>query len=797
MKQLICIVLIIFSAFSDQTSQSIPWCWSNGEPIWIEGEPLPPDGKGLVIVCARKGGILNHNPKVTDIFRDKHSCFGHVWIEFLDHHGMLSSMSINKPYVVAMEDCVNYSIDKDTFRFAFLVPNERISQIQTAIISDVKMGYHLLWNSCVAVSGHGADIAGVIDFLSPDNSSLFNSEHIQAPFTWGETGVGIRAATPSIVFSALKMKTEELIGLDLSDTGLENQTFIHHCCAAGAVACPPFSLKVEADSARLPRRGNFGGIVLSKIASLSLEIEDIHGAIFDEKTSQLILVGTKPIYLPPMRLDDLAVAMQSIYGLKGKPPQDPGVSLDHGSEGKMIVTYYGEVSGTEFGKALFEGDYTLKMLLLGKYSCQVPGFKSLAERYWLHSQKDLNGCNFRTWIMPDQISLTQSADGSSMIFSEVTMKCNAVTTCQGKNAYGLAHEECAQFITDHYESISKEFPIFSDLKRLGQITGLVKWLKENKIDFDPDFFKSYQPKYITTPEWIPSITAESMKDQEGIRLTGGVIYYLGAKNFSLTTDRSLDSFKEKVMESRPSDSALVWDYDNLRVQAFPFAKTRKEGNFVSASIDIDGPIGFVRFYDSFNDEDVGLGRGWSVVPYQIITHPIGNSPYLIIREGGQHWVYRFTNGFYLREDNSQMLIKTKEGFWALLLSDGQLCVFNSSGKLVQFVNQRKILTEYLYENDRLSEIRQGGNSICLRYSMNHRMDRVETSSGTCVNYYFDGQKQLKSVSIDGESKIDYKYDKDLRLTCMLENNGNVLFRGSYDDFNRLITQKWSLFPAIF
>ncbi|MFH1441303.1 MAG: RHS repeat-associated core domain-containing protein, partial [Candidatus Omnitrophota bacterium] len=114
---------------------------------------------------------------------------------------------------------------------------------------------------------------------------------------------------------------------------------------------------------------NFGGVSLSKTASLMLNIEDIAGAGYDEATGQVILYGRQNLSLPAMELDDLAVAVRSVYGYGGKSPQDPGVSI--GTEPsdvpcQMKVRYDGQTNNTAFGSVMFESDRLLKCLTMGK-----------------------------------------------------------------------------------------------------------------------------------------------------------------------------------------------------------------------------------------------------------------------------------------------------------------------------------------------------------------------------------------------------------------------------------------------
>jgi len=67
---------------------------------------------------------------------------------------------------------------------------------------------------------------------------------------------------------------------------------------------------------------SYGGVSLSKTAELMLNINDVAGATYDDKTGQIILFGKEDLTLPEMDMDDLSVAVNSVYS-----SQDPGVSI--------------------------------------------------------------------------------------------------------------------------------------------------------------------------------------------------------------------------------------------------------------------------------------------------------------------------------------------------------------------------------------------------------------------------------------------------------------------------------------
>ena len=137
-------------------------------------------------------------------------------------------------------------------------------------------------------------------------------------------------------------------------------------------------------------KSSYGGVSLSKTAELMLNIQDVGGATFDPATGQVILYGKQNVSLPNMELDDLSVAVSSVYGLH-KAAQDPGVSIGtepSGIPGQMKVRYDGETFNTKFGLVMFDSDRLLKCLTMGKdnitsqaVTSSVPGYQNMHNMY--------------------------------------------------------------------------------------------------------------------------------------------------------------------------------------------------------------------------------------------------------------------------------------------------------------------------------------------------------------------------------------------------------------------------------
>lgn len=199
---------------------------------------------------------------------------------------------------------------------------------------------------------------------------------------------------------------------------------------------------------------DYGGVSLSKTAQLMVNINDITGAAFDDKTGQIVLYGKQDASLPPMNLDDLAVAVRSIYGYGGKTPQDPGVFI--GTEpsniaGQMKVRYDGQTYNTKFGSTMFASDRLLKTLTLGidnitgaPVSSGVPGFMNMLDRYQQAGGGSFPQGSFytRMWFVPKEIRLGWSNDKSSIVFNAASMEFD-----EGKH-YGVVAQEVEKVLPE-------------------------------------------------------------------------------------------------------------------------------------------------------------------------------------------------------------------------------------------------------------------------------------------------------------------------------------------------------------
>ncbi|NNM44140.1 MAG: hypothetical protein HKM07_07330 [Chlamydiae bacterium] len=813
--------------------------WSKGVPIWEKGDPLPPEGYTYVVICARKMGVLLNDPTSDGIFRGLKSWGGHVWLEFIDNNGNHTSLSahigddnslkdnmkvgLTHPDI-AIRDSVKYKYDMDTIRIGILSRNEDVKNIKGGVIYNASNGYNLATCNCIHASKKGVETTKIQEIkdlfyglkrnLAEEEPSLSLLPHL--------TPSGVYSSIERFISPYVKMEQDRQAQVYQKAKLEEWMNWQQHTQNANRGLTrlglgSPFTTPPKSPPPKFtPTKGNFGGISLSKRADLDLALQEIYGAVFDEVTGQLILFGKKSIKLPEMPIDHLSVAFQSIYGLKG-PAKDPGVSIEPISENKMAVKYYGAIFGTEFGKILYEGDLTLKMLILGLMPCQVPGFSSHIELEKAFGQDTPPLFSTRTWIIPERISLKQSEDGSSMVFDHVKMRCLAENKIDNKVFIYPPYQAFAEHFTKYYDEIAKEYPIFSKVKLLGQITGVVKWIKDNNIPLDLSFFRSYSPVFTETPSEIKShrIGFKNISERP-YSVQGGISLVLNSANFLVKREEGIDSFKKAIISSRPQETDFSWETldvqrNSISVKSFPVLNTRKTGNFRKTFIDLefptpgDIPLTLLRFYDSFNDQDIGFGRGWALAPFDIFItkktkieqneYFIDAYPALLLREENQHRVYKLTHFdfdgriWYVREDGVQALCENSDETFTLFFAEGGTVSFNPQGKITGITDRHNITTNYIYQNDRLLSIEhQNGKSIDIIYEED-RIFQAISPQKLAVSYKYDEQKQLSEIIFSNALQITYQYDSDLRLTHILGAKGEILFQGSYDEYNRLTNCK--------
>ena len=740
--------------------------------VYVKNNPVnlvDPLGYGEVVVAVYPGG--------TETKLGEKSFAGHAFIHTIDDAGKVTKMGIHPGANTLRLD----EIVPGTFTRSFPATDEQIGVIHSKFDS---MTYNGIMHNCV--------------------------DAVKEAMV--EVGVKLPACTTMGISNPIKLALhiEELNGkTDLRDCLKAEKNFV---AAPDHFHCPASRPQPPLPSHIAVKQADVGGVSFNYTAKVLGSLGNIVGATYDSTTGQLILVGEQTYPLPPMDFDDLAVAVRSIYGLGGKPPHDPGVSIDPDLADRAYqkVRYEGATENTHFGKVMFEADYLLKQIAIGKDPAgNAIEAKSLGGASLFASliNEGIRDCDYRFWFVPRAVSLTKTGDGKSFIFDqnelEIRMELKGAPSSRAKS---LA-EEFTYRLNQNLNGLAKEYPIFNELKRLAKITAVVKWMKENSIPIDLELFRNYLPKVGHTPNRVKSAL--------NARLLGGILYCTSG---GVTYTFNKSNFHEKVgdeaalmaeaTEARPNEDAVSWPLgDGLRANAQTLVRMPKVGavrkTFTDFYLAISGafPLEINRYYNSFNERASGFGVGWDVLPAQV-AFPEGRGNIRIICSGGDMRPYsrvilRFEGREYLyimnrvvgdyatyqSKEKSAILKEFPDG--TFILEEHPITMhFDNLGRLIQKRDAHGEMMRYEYGGLNLTAVlHSSGKRVSLEYS-NGKICALVAPGGKRIVYDYDNQGQIASLS-DGLGPLAfYQYDEDKNLSKILDPRKQVCFQATYDHYHR-------------
>lgn len=578
--------------------------------------------------------------------------------------------------------------------------------------------------------------------------------------------------------------------------------------------------------------GDLGGVSLNRTAELMLQLDDLSGATYDPDTGQIILYGTQDVALPAMSMDDLAVAVHSVYG-----GEDPGVSIDPPLlNNHFTVRYVGETPETEFGWIMFESDRVLKILSMGKdnltgqpVTSSVPGYKSLLQRELEAGTCTPGETSQRFWFQPKEVKLVRSADGISMVFDAVSMEVLTESKFEGGVVGDPEAEAFAAHFTEHFDEFAVEWPVLKDLKRLAKVVAVIKWIRNNHLPMDLGFVDNFEVAFYDTPETTPATTVVGDNGTCQITMTGGVSYeppneYLADDPIDPVTD----AMAEAATGQRPSEEDFLWTFQpppqalragiaglaeaTQTAVAETFDRSRKDGNLSFAEIDLAHPVAgefaleLGRYYDSFTDLAGGFGPRWHELPYALrfpldkrtFTFEAGpvldlyGSLWVADHAAGEEELYVLygidgaNNALYKRTGAEDQLWALTDGSFVLAKVRDTEVWFTADGKLANIEDRNENVTTYGYDAaGRLSSITDpGGQMITLAWNAANRIASAAAPGGRTATYGYDTAGRLVSVTDSAGHTHTYGYDADGRLASAVDAQGNSLFATTYDDYDR-------------
>ena len=578
-----------------------------------------------------------------------------------------------------------------------------------------------------------------------------------------------------------------------------------------------------------------GGVRLNKAAQVIGDLGRITALTFNPESGQLVLMGDKgETGLPAMRLDDLAAVIYSIY-VEGV---DPTLSIDpkpgdlYGP--KMDVVYSTGLRFTHAGGIMFLSDYKLKQYLAderrgicSRVHANAAAANTNGEQSPLANARESNGrIWWRFWLQPDDITLTLSPDGTSLVFdrARVRVKTENMIVKNGKlepvrNVKDPEAEDFALDFTENYDEYAAESPVYHELKQLAQIVGLVKWMHQNGVEVDLNWVARHRPTSDITPLECDAVRAEvAVHDGSGTlagesvrRFFGGAVLSFDLKARTLgeaasdaTTVRddgknrqTMEQLRKVMQATRNATEQEAWETDSAATAVVvPGVPRQVLGAYRTQAVDLVVAAGgrqvvLERHYNSLFNEPTRFGRAWSLqLPRLLKRQPLGDEKRTVARtRDGQAKtlpVYVLSDDFgtldvtfqpeeattrgqpprYFpkgRPDVSQLIASLDERSVRVLFRNRQVWEFDEHGFLVAKIQGTR-RTHYVYEpvNERSQRLKQVVRADLRTQPLTVTLD-------------YDGEGRIERAQGSDGSQTLYRYDDRGDLVAVIEPDGRSAY----------------------
>jgi len=553
-----------------------------------------------------------------------------------------------------------------------------------------------------------------------------------------------------------------------------------------------------------------GGVALNKSASVLLPLNTITGGTFDPATGQIVLFGQQndsPSALPPMSLDDLAVAVRA--GETGTSPvvsiEDPVVNSPLWPGRSCYTVRYGPYytdpvdgrvkvldvsSNTHFGWVMFEADRLMKSLCLGRdnrtgqgVSSNVPGYRNLVNLAL--DYRVSRAMSSRFWFNPQEIVIISSEDGDSMRIASAKMQLSteSMFASAGQVESTPDAEYFARWVTNNYDALAEEqvsqdnsgrpHRILKELKQLAYTMGVVKWIKENDIPVDLEFLKRYQPQvYPEAPMVTPQMEAVGVRPGPNgsfnyIKITGGVDFCTDLVRGSGTNPSGLAA---AATGARPNEGALAWTFNsggtNYNASALSVDRTAKPGGSGQAAVDahlaVNGamPLVLGRYFDSFDSNPTLFGYGWKAQPYALEFRSAREQFSLC------HQTWNGYGEVYFVDRTSQSAYQfVAAGIYDTAADPRHLASrFAPGASILVYRFQSGEVPGLLFSDNSTGMTMRMANGMLLDFNLDGVLLRVEDRNGNRVEYGYDGNKRLTGIGQPGGRGITLSYDNSNRVS---------------------------------
>lgn len=297
-------------------------------------------------------------------------------------------------------------------------------------------------------------------------------------------------------------------------------------------------------------------------------ITKIFGIVVDSETGDCIVVGQRDPSRPEIKLDDLIVALRSVFILGGE--EAPGVTIDPRGDMRHArmqdVHYFGGVENTRFGKVCYESDFLMKRIGLGLQPVNISGFNTYFDLS-VEEIKQSNGQRIevgsRFWFYPTVARVISAGDGVFLDRCRIEVLTELLyAEVDGKPVDDLGtfnhrpSDKYAESFSKNLAVLAEKFPVIADLENLTELAAVARGL--SKLDNQPSlsyWLTEYSPGIIQTVSEVEVLSNESKT--AGFFVQGGV--YLESLSVRLKGGDP-SAFTELVLAARPDPDSLTWSF---------------------------------------------------------------------------------------------------------------------------------------------------------------------------------------------------------------------------------------------
>jgi RHS repeat-associated protein len=204
---------------------------------------------------------------------------------------------------------------------------------------------------------------------------------------------------------------------------------------------------------------------------------------------------------------------------------------------------------------------------------------------------------------------------------------------------------------------------------------------------------------------------------------------------------------------------------------------------------------FQRHYNSLQEVTSAVTKNdWSstggarVIDFSFLL-ATGKKLYLYLDEQGQYeYFHEQDDGSFKADDDVALqFIATASGF-EISQPDGQQWLHDTSGKLVSMTDVRGNITQYLYENNKLSEMKGVyGHSLTFTYDAQGKLTTIKTPDNQAITYQYDIDGLLADVIWPDGRKESYRYNTSGDLIIVTRNDTDIVQQNTYDTHGRVLT----------